>query len=56
MQSVPYEQVRDIAGDSAHLQASFAGAHRWFLGNRGDEDVTVTLRIGSQYNKLRNLN
>ncbi|QYO75565.1 hypothetical protein [Devosia salina] len=54
-QSVTYEQVRGISSESGQLQPPFAGTHGWFFRNRGDMDVTVTLRTGGQYSELRKL-
>ncbi|ODT65225.1 MAG: hypothetical protein ABS75_32540 [Pelagibacterium sp. SCN 63-23] len=54
-QSVTYEQVRGVPGDSGQLQAPFAGTHGWFFRNRGDADVVVTLRTGGNYSELRKL-
>lgn len=54
-QSVTFEQVRGVSEDNGTLQAPFAGTHGWFFRNRGDADVTVTLRTRGQYSEMRKL-
>jgi hypothetical protein len=54
-QSISYEVVRGVEGDSGTMQAPVAGTHGWFFRNRGTSDVTVTLRTGGDYIELRKL-
>jgi hypothetical protein len=54
-QSVTYEEVRGVANGSGQLVPPVSGTHGWFFRNRGDQDVTVTLRTGGQYSELRKL-
>lgn len=54
-QSVTYNQVRGITGDTGRLTPPFTGTHGWFFRNRGNSDVTVTLRTSGQYLELRKI-
>ncbi|MBD8065172.1 hypothetical protein IC608_06770 [Devosia sp. PTR5] len=54
-QSLTYEEGRGVASDSGQLVPPISGTHGWFFRNRGDQDVTVTLRTGGDYQELRKL-
>jgi hypothetical protein len=44
-----YEKGRGAASDEGVLEAAFDGNHGWFWRNRGQENVTVNLRISGDY-------
>ncbi|MBN9022392.1 MAG: hypothetical protein J0H08_09945 [Rhizobiales bacterium] len=54
-QSVSYEKGRGVDADDGVLEAAFEGNHGWFWRNRGESDVTVTLRTDGDYIELKRL-
>lgn len=48
-----YVQGRSVPGHRGELEAEFDGNHGWFWRNRGDADVTVTLRTSGEYASIR---
>lgn len=50
--SISYEKGRGVPADEGELVAAFTGNHGWFWRNRGQSDVTVTLRTGGEYAEL----
>jgi hypothetical protein len=54
-QSLTYEEGRGVASDAGQLVPPISGTHGWFFRNRGDADVTVTLRTSGDYSELRKL-
>lgn len=53
--SVSYEKGRSVAEQEGMLQAAFTGNHGWFWRNRGNEDVTVTIRTQGEYSELKRM-
>ena len=51
--SISYEKGRAVASDEGELVAAFTGNHGWFWRNRGQADVTVTLKTGGTYSDLK---
>ena len=54
-QSISYEKGRGVDADDGVLEAAFEGNHGWFWRNRGESDVTVTLRTDGDYIELKRL-
>lgn len=50
--SISYEKGRAVGADTGELTAAFTGNHGWFWRNRGQTDVTMTLRVTGDYEKL----
>lgn len=50
--SISYEKGRDVPSQKGLLVAAFKGNHGWFWRNRGQSDVTVTLKTAGDYSKL----
>jgi hypothetical protein len=42
-----------VASDDGELIAAFTGNHGWFWRNRGQADVTVTLKTGGDYSDIK---
>jgi hypothetical protein len=53
--SVSYEKGRSVADQEGVLQAAFTGNHGWFWRNRGNDDVTVTVRTQGEYAELKRM-
>ena len=49
----PYEKGRGAASDEGVLEAAFDGNHGWFWRNRGEENVTVSLRTSGDYTSVK---
>lgn len=49
---VRFEDGRAAPGQDGTMTAPFAGNHGWFWRNRGDEPITVTLRVGGAYAQM----
>lgn len=49
---VRFEDGRAAPGQDGTMTAPFAGNHGWFWRNRGDEPITVTLRVGGAYAEM----
>lgn len=54
--SISYEKGRAVASDEGELVAAFTGNHGWFWRNRGQSDVTVTLKTGGAYSDIKRVN
>ena len=52
-QSISYEKGRAAAAKDGTIEAAFDGNHGWFWRNRGDADVTVTVRARGQYMEMK---
>lgn len=52
-QSTSYEKGRGAPGAKGVLEAAFDGNHGWFWRNRGDSDVTVTLKTDGAYSEIK---
>jgi hypothetical protein len=50
-----YSKAKQVAGDSGELTAAFDGNHGWFWRNRGNTDVTVTLKTIGQYQSIKKM-
>ncbi|MES0151324.1 hypothetical protein NKJ95_29640 [Mesorhizobium sp. M0012] len=48
-QSVSYEKGRSVLADEGAIEAAFDGNHGWFWRNRGDREVTLTIRTEGNY-------
>lgn len=48
-----YEKGRGAASDEGEIVAAFDGNHGWFWRNRGDKDVTITVRATGDYTKFK---
>ncbi len=53
--SISYEKGRAVASDEGELVAAFTGNHGWFWRNRGQADVTVTLKTGGAYSDIKRI-
>lgn len=51
--SISYEKGRAVVADEGELVAAFTGNHGWFWRNRGQADVTVTLKTGGVYSDIK---
>ena len=51
--STSYEKGRGVPGAEGVLEAAFDGNHGWFWRNRGDADVTITLRTDGSYSEIK---
>lgn len=47
-----YGKGRNQASDSGTLQAAFDGKHGWFWRNRSGKEVTITLKVRGDYDKV----
>lgn len=52
-EEISYEKGRAVPSGSGVLEASFDGKHGWFWRNRGDADVTVTLKTEGDYAEIK---
>jgi hypothetical protein len=50
--SISYEKGRAVPAQTGELTAAFTGNHGWFWRNRGQADVTMTLKVAGDYDKL----
>lgn len=50
-----YSKAKQVAGDAGEITAVFDGNHGWFWRNRGDADVTVTLKATGQYQSIKKM-
>jgi hypothetical protein len=50
--NISYEKGRDVPSQKGELTAAFTGNHGWFWRNRGQADVTMTLKVAGDYEKL----
>ena len=48
-----YEKGRGTAGETGVLEAPFDGNHGWYWRNRGNENVTVTVRTSGAYSQIK---
>jgi len=53
LQSISYAKGRGVASDEGELVAAFTGSHGWFWRNRGDADVTVSIKTGGAYADIK---
>lgn len=51
--SKSYEQGRGVSAQAGTLTAAFNGNHGWFWRNRGEGDVTLTLRTSGEYSTIK---
>ena len=51
--STSYEKGCGVPGAEGVLEAAFDGNHGWFWRNRGDADVTITLRTDGNYSEIK---
>lgn len=50
---ISYEKGRAVPEAAGKLTAAFNGNHGWFWRNRGDEPVSVTLRVAGAYSEIK---
>lgn len=50
--NVSYEKGRGVPSKQGEIVAAFGGNHGWFWRNRGQADVSVTLKTAGDYSKL----
>ncbi len=50
---ISYEKGRAVPGAEGILEAGFDGNHGWFFRNRGEADVTVTLKTDGAYTDIK---
>jgi hypothetical protein len=50
--SVSYRQGRGVPSAEGTFQAGFTGNHGWFWRNRGQQPVTVVLKVSGQYSAI----
>lgn len=53
LKSISYAKGRGVAADEGELVAAFTGSHGWFWRNRGDAEVTVSLKTGGAYTHIK---
>jgi hypothetical protein len=54
-QSISYEKGRGVPEDEGEIVAAFTGNHGWFFRNRNDNDITLVLRTGGDYEQLKKM-
>lgn len=47
-----YYKIHNEGKESGTLKAPFSGIHGWYLNNRSDEDIVVTLNVSGFYTEL----
>lgn len=50
-----YSKAKQVASDTGEITAAFDGNHGWFWRNRGDADVTVTVKATGQYQSIKKM-
>ena len=50
-----YEKGRGVSKSEGVLEAGFDGAHGWFWRNRGQGQVTITLRTNGEYSEIKRI-
>ena len=51
--NISYEKGRAVAEQEGTLTAAFTGNHGWFWRNRSDAPLTLTLRTGGTYDRMK---
>lgn len=52
-QFISYKKGNGVAADAGDLVADFDGSHGWFWRNRGQGDVTVTIKVSGAYQNMK---
>ena len=52
---ISYKKGTGVAGDAGEFVAEFDGSHGWFWRNRGQADVTVTLKTNGEYKSIKQM-
>lgn len=52
-QFISYKKGAGVASDAGDLVADFDGSHGWFWRNRGQTDVTVTIKANGVYQTMK---
>lgn len=52
-QFISYKKGTGVVGDAGDLVAEFDGSHGWFWRNRGQTDVTVTIKANGSYQTMK---
>lgn len=52
-QFISYKKGTGVEGDAGELVADFDGSHGWFWRNRGQTDVTVTIKANGAYQTMK---
>ncbi|MDO8906258.1 transmembrane anchor protein [Hydrogenophaga sp.] len=50
-----YGKGRDSTGEHGELLAAFDGTHGWFWRNRGQQTVTITLKVRGSYSAIKRM-
>lgn len=50
-----YGKGRDSTGERGKLLAAFDGTHGWFWRNRGQQSVTITLKVSGAYSAIKRM-
>lgn len=51
--SISYKKGRGVEGHEGTIKAAFAGNHGWFWRSRNRKDVTVTLHVRGDFQKIK---
>lgn len=51
--SIAYEKGRAVPGDEGELKAADTGFHGWFWRNRGDDAITIVLKLRGAYSEVK---
>jgi hypothetical protein len=54
-QKISYSKGRGVPRAEGMIEAAFDGNHGWFWRNRGQQDVTLTLRTSGQYAEIKRM-
>lgn len=52
-QFISYKKGTGVAGDTGDLVADFDGSHGWFWRNRGQSEVTVTIKANGAFESMK---
>jgi len=52
-QFISYKKGTGVAGDAGDLVADFDGSHGWFWRNRGQSEVTVTIKANGAFANMK---
>ena len=52
---ISYKKGTGVQSDSGEFVAAFDGSHGWFWRNRGQGDVTVTLKTSGEYQSIKQM-
>ena len=52
-QFISYKKGTGVEGDAGELVADFDGSHGWFWRNRGQSEITVTIKASGAYDSMK---